>query len=136
MRIAIAVLLVLLPACAGTRSTPARDGKGAIAGLARDHDSGDPVAKADIQVFARGDLRGVRTTTNDHGLYDLDDLPPGRYLLRALFTGQPVDIVNIDVRPNDTTYVDILFTLGRPEPLRVEYGDRAGAIDRYRPRAG
>ena len=129
----IAVLVVLLAACGGAGLRTARPTQGAIAGLARDHDSGDPVARAEIRVRAQGEIQPRLTTSNDHGLYDLDRLPPGRYQLTARFAGQPVDVMNIDVRAGETTYVDVVFTLGRPEPLRVDYGDRAGAIDRYRP---
>lgn len=129
----IAVLVLLLCGCgAGMHAT--RPTLGAIAGLARDHDSGDPVAKAEIRIRAQGDMKPMVTTSNDHGLYDLDHLRPGTYQLTALFAGQPVDVVNIIVRAGETTYVDIVFTLGRPEPLRVDYGDpKMGAIDRYRP---
>lgn len=124
---------MLLVACGGAGVRTARPTLGAIAGLARDHDSGDPVAKADIRIRAQGDMSPKVTTTSDRGLYDLDHLPPGRYQLTARFAGQPVDVVNIDVRAGETSYVDIVFTLGRPEPLRVDYGDKAGEITRYRP---
>lgn len=118
------------------RAGAARGETGAIAGLARDHDSGDPVARAEIRVLARGQRAPIVTSSNDHGLYDVDGLRPGRYQLIAVFADQPVEIVNIDVRAGETTFCDVVFTLGRPEPLRVDFGDaRASAIERYRPRA-
>jgi len=132
----IAVLVVLLAACSGAGSGGARGPKatlGVIAGLARDHDSGDPVAKAEIRVRGQGDIKPFLTVSDSHGLYDLGNLKPGVYQLTARFAGQPVDVMNIDVRAGETSYVDIVFTLGRPEPLRHDYGDKAGAIDRYRP---
>ncbi len=135
VNIAVTVVLLLV-ACGGPGGEGVRRAKlttGAIAGLARDHDSGDPVAKADIRVRGRGDIEPKVTTSSDRGLYDVDQLEPGSYQLTARFAGQPVDVVNIDVRAGETTYVDIAFTLGRPEPLRVDYGDKAGAIDRYHP---
>jgi hypothetical protein len=129
----IAVVVLLLSAC-GAASMHAKATHGAIAGLARDHDSGDPVAKAEIRIRAQSDSKPTLTTSNDHGLYDIDHLRPGTYQLTALFAGQPVDVVNIVVRAGETTYVDVVFTLGRPEPLRIDYSDRKlGAIDRYRP---
>jgi len=130
----IAVLFVLLAACAGTVRGPSRPTTGAIAGLARDHDTGDPVALAEIRVRGQGDAVARKTTSNDHGLYDVDHLRPGKYQLTALFAGQPVEVVNIDVVAGETTFVDVVFTLGRPEPLRIDYGDpRQGEIVRYRP---
>lgn len=134
VKLAVTVVL-LLAACGGATGPTAGRSRtlGAIAGLARDLDSGDPVAKADIRVRAQGDLTPKVTTTSDRGLYDVDHLAPGRYQLTARFAGQPVDVMNIDVRGGETTYVDIVFTLGRPEPLRVDYGDKAGEIGRYRP---
>ncbi len=126
------MLCLLVIACGGTvRHHPTT---GAIAGLARDHDSGDPVAKAEIRVHAVGDLKGRSTTSNAHGLYDLDGLAPGKYQLTARFAGQPVNVVNIAVSPGETTYVDVVFTLGRPEPLSVDYNEiEQSHIDRYRP---
>ncbi len=128
-----AVLCLLLVACAGSvRST--RVTTGGIAGLARDHDSGDPVAKAEIRVHAQGDLKGTQTLSNEHGIYDLDGLAPGTYQMTAMFAGQPVRVVNIKVSPGEMTYVDVVFTLGRPEPLNIDYNDiKQSQIDRYRP---
>jgi hypothetical protein len=135
-----AILLVLIAACSAGRQGPTTESQrvrlttGTIAGLARDHESGDPVARAEIIVRGQGDFTGTRTTTNEHGLYDVGALRPGKYQLSALFAGQPVEVVNIVVRAKETTYVDVMFTLGRPDPLRVDYGDpRQSAIERYKP---
>lgn len=134
---AIVASLVTLAGC-GARATGhgrPRISTGAIAGLVRDHDSGDPVAKAEIQVRAQGAIRPLTTESTDRGLYDVDHLSPGRYQLTARFAGQPFDVFNIDVRAGETTFVDIVFTLGRPEPIRVDYGDpKSSQIDHYRPR--
>jgi len=38
------------------------------------------------------------------------------------------------VRAGDTAVVDVVFTLGHPEPVRYSFGDpRAGMIDHYHP---
>ncbi len=132
----IVTVVLLLAACGGATPAASRARTlGAIAGLARDLDSGDPVAKADVRVRGQGDMQAKVTTTSDRGLYDVDQLPPGTYQLTARFAGQPVDVMNIEVRAGETSYVDLVFTLGRPEPLRVDYGDKAGEIGRYRPPA-
>ncbi len=103
---------------------------GAISGLARDQDTGDPIAKAEIRLAAGG----RSTTSGDNGLYDIDRLQPGKYALVAVFAGQPVEISNIDVRAGQVTMVDLVFTLGRPEPIRVDFGTAKGSkIERYRP---
>jgi len=129
----IVVLVVLLAACGGAQHR-ARPTTGAIAGLARDHDSGDPVAKAQIRVRATGELQPRLTVSSDRGEFDIRQLPPGHYQLSALFAGQPIEVSNIDVRAGETTTVDVTFTLGRPDPIRVEYNDpKASVIDRYRP---
>lgn len=128
------LVLAALGGC-GAAPARARPTTGAIAGLARDHDSGDPVARAEIRVRGQGELTPRETRSSDHGLYDIDHLPAGRYQLAALFAGQPIDVTNIEVRSGETTFVDLVFTLGRPDPIRVNYGDpTAAVIDRYRPR--
>jgi len=125
----ILILLVALGACAGSQRV-ARPTTGGIAGLARDHDTGDPIAKAEIKLVAGG----RSTLSGDNGLYDIDHLQPGKYALVAVFAGQPVEISNIDVTAGQVTMVDLVFTLGRPDPIRVDFGNaKASQIERYRP---
>lgn len=112
---------------------PRRPTEGAVAGLARDRDSGDPVALAEIELAAP-DKPVRKTTSNDRGIYHIDRVVPGTYLVRALFAGQPIEIRNVVVTPGQASYVDVVFTLGRPEPLRGDYNDRASQIERFRPR--
>jgi hypothetical protein len=122
------MLLVLLAAC-GAAQHP-RATTGSLAGLARDHGSGEPVGMASLQLSS-----GVRTTTDTAGLYAIDHLKPGRYSMIAKFAGQPVTIKNIDVQAGEATFVDITFTLGQPDPILVDYGDPTqGAITHYRPK--
>lgn len=129
----IAVFVVLLAACGGARHG-AQLTTGTISGLARDHDSGDPVAKALIQVRGKGQIRPFSTVSSDQGLYDMKQLRPGRYELTAVFAGQPVQVTNIDVRANEVTVVDVVFTLGHPDPIQIDYGNaKDSAIDHYTP---
>jgi hypothetical protein len=132
----VAATLAWLAACGGPQRV--RPVTGAIAGLARDHDSGDPIAKAEIRVRSEAMAQELVTASSDLGLFDVDHLPPGRYRLSSTFAGQPLDVVNIDVRAGEVTTVDLVFTLGRPEPIRIDFGDpkagAAGEINRYRPR--
>ncbi|MDX2092842.1 MAG: carboxypeptidase-like regulatory domain-containing protein [Kofleriaceae bacterium] len=132
MRLLALVALACAVACGGPQRPP-RPTEGAIAGLARDHDSGDPVARAEIRLVAPG-KKPLVTSSNDHGIYHIDRVPPGTYEVRAVFAGQPIEIRNVVVTAGQASYVDVVFTLGRPEPLRGDYNDRASQIDRYKPR--
>jgi len=130
-------MLAVLVACAGTQppATPSTT-LGSIAGVARDHDSGDPIAKAQLHLRPRGELAATARITDRRGSYGFERLAPGRYSLTAEFAGQPIDIENIEVRAGETTFVDLTFTLGRPDPIRVDFNDASqGAIDHYKPRA-
>jgi hypothetical protein len=132
----IAVLLAFLTACGAMSGSQraATPTTGGISGLARDHDSGDPVASAEVRIFAEGHAP-MLTSSSDRGEYKLEHLPPGIYSLTASFAGQPVDVRNIVVRAGSMTNVDIVFTLGRPDPIRIDNGDQKGSqIDRYRPK--
>ena len=132
----IAVLVLFLAACGGAAAqTKATKVTGGIAGLARDHDSGDPVAKAEIRVRASGQFEPLSTVSSDRGLFDIQQLRPGRYTLSALFAGQPVEVTNIEVRAGEITMVDVTFTLGRPEPIKYDYNTKGAEIDRYRPKS-
>jgi carboxypeptidase family protein len=128
----VVAVTVAAGGCGSSQHVAPRPTTGGIAGLARDHDSGDPIANAEIHV--RGGAERM-ATSSERGLYGIDQLPPGRYSLSASFAGQPVDVDNITVRAGETTIVDLVFTLGKPDPLKLDFGDtKGGAIDRYRPR--
>ena len=89
---------------------------------------------AEIKIARQGAASGQRVVSRNNGLYDLDHLPPGRYDVTATFAGQPLRIRNIDVGAGEVTYVDLLFTLGAPAPIDIDYGDPTqGKIDRYKP---
>jgi len=135
MRIAVVVALAGCGAASHPAPAPAF---GAIAGVARDHDSGDQIAKAELHLRARGELAAAKSrVSDDHGAYNFERLAPGRYSLAAEFAGQPINVENIEVRAGETTYVDLTFTLGRPDPIRVNFGDASqGAIDHYKPQDG
>jgi hypothetical protein len=124
-------LVVLLVGCGAPQAV--RPTTGAIAGLVRDRDSGEPIARAQIRV--RGGGRTLTTTSDDRGLYDVDHLAPGTYELVAEFAGQPVTIANIAVRAGIATGVDVELALGDPAPPPVDWSDPAALqIRRYRPR--
>jgi hypothetical protein len=106
---------------------------GSIIGLARDHDTGDPIALAEIRLLGKG-IDHVRTTTNDAGHYILERIPPGRYQVLADFAGQPLEVYGIEVKAGDTVHVDLVFTLGRPDPIKYDFGDpKQNMIGRYKP---
>jgi len=136
----ILVLALIVAGCGTTAAarqghTHGRATTGTLAGLARDHDSGDPVALADIRVRGKN-IDNLHTQSNDKGTYEIKALPPGRYQLMAQFAGQPFEVTNIEIRANEITHVDLVFTLGHPDPIRVDYGDpKQSQIDRYRPTA-
>jgi hypothetical protein len=129
-----ALFAVVVAACATTQ--PAHPtSTGTILGLARDHDSGAPVAKADVRLHLPGELASSRRVASaPGGGFSFDRLAPGTYGIVAEFAGQPITIDNIVVRAGEPTFVDITFTLGRPDPLHVDFGDPSrAAIDRYTP---
>jgi hypothetical protein len=130
--VGIVIVLLLAVACGGSQRSP-RPTTGTIAGITRDQDSGDPVAKAEIRITMAGGAQLVAIST-DRGTYDLDRLQPGRYDLVAEFAGQPVSVKNIEVKAGQVAMVDIVFTLGRPDPIVTDYSDIKSKIDRYHPK--
>ncbi len=106
--------------------------KAAVLGLARDSHTGEPVAMADIELI--GPSRR-KTLTNKNGLYTIDGLSAGTYTLKGVFAGQPIQITKIPVRDGEAIYVDLMFTLGDPQPILVVFGDRSAEITRYRPKS-
>lgn len=112
-----------------------RSNEGAIAGLARDTVSGEPIGAADV-ILRDGPTKG-ETVTGREGLFALDPVHPGRYTLVGTYAGQTVTIKNIDVAAGEPTFVDVLFTLGIPDPVTIDYSDPAlGEVTRYQSKRG
>lgn len=133
----IAVCIAVLVACggkSGSEGTTAANRvklKAAVLGLARDSHTGEPVSMAEIE------LKGPearKTSTNKYGLYTIDGLSAGEYTLKAVFAGQPIEVTKIPVRDGEAVYVDLMFTLGDPQPIHVVFGDHSAEITRYRPK--
>jgi len=135
VKLLAALFVVVAAGACGSVQHPAPSKGGAITGVARDHDSGDAVAKATIVVRPEGVLMQARTVTTDaKGHFTIGDLPAGPFSLSASFAGQPVSVDHINVEQGKSTVVDVTFTLGHPDPISVDFGNpKEGAIDRYRP---
>ncbi len=130
----IVVCIAFLVACGGKgEGTTANRTKlkAAVLGLARDTHTGEPVAMADIELIGPSKRK---TLTNKNGLYTIDGLAAGTYTLKGVFAGQPVQITKIPVHDGEAVYVDVMFTLGDPQPILVVFGDRSAEITRYRPK--
>jgi hypothetical protein len=105
-----------------------------IAGLARDHDSGEAISKADVTAQRAGGPTLAAVTAPD-GTYSIAHMPPGAYDVVAEFAGQKIRVEHVDVRDGKQAVVDITFTLGRPDAVSFAQGDpHEQAIDHYRPR--
>jgi hypothetical protein len=127
-------LAVLVLASCGAAQHPSLPKDGSIAGVARDHDSGDPVAHAELHVRADGEMRARGASTGSQGTFAFEHLPPGRYSLTASFAGQPITVDHIDVAAGRIAVVDVTFTLGKPDPITVDFGNpKEGEIDRFHP---
>ena len=130
------LVLLTLASCGTTAATATRPRPttGAIAGLARDHDTGEPIQTASISTHIGGDLQAHVVTSDAKGHYSLDALPPGDYRVAGSFAGQIIDVGHVIVKAGEPTIVDLTFTLGRPDPISVDYSDaKLGAIDHYKP---
>lgn len=121
-------LLIVLAAC-GAPQHPPRPTEGAIAGLVRDQNSGQPIATAELQLST-----GAHATSARDGVYTFDHVAPGRYTLVGHYAGQPVTVENIVVDAGEATYVDVTFTLGDPKPIVVDLdAAKLDQIRRYHP---
>jgi hypothetical protein len=128
-------LLLIVAGCgAAQHGGAARALDGGLTGLARDHDSGEAIAKASIHVRAQGQMAATITTTAKDGAFALAHLAPGKYSLSADFAGQQINVDNITIKSGDPTVVDVTFDLGHPDPITVDFGTaKDSEIDHYHP---
>lgn len=131
-----ALVWLAAAACSGSPhpATHRRSTDGAIAGLARDTESGEPVGSADLVL--RGPVT-KSTVTHGDGLFMIDPLAPGRYTLVGKYAGQVVTINNVVIDRGEATFIDVYFTLGKPDPITLDFGDpELGEVTRYRSTRG
>lgn len=129
------VLLAACVSCASHQRAGRHPTEGAVAGLARDTESGEPLGAADV-VLQDGPTKGATVTGRD-GLFALDPVRPGRYSIVGTYAGQTVTIKNVDVAAGEPTFVDIMFTLGKVDPITIDYSDPAlGEVTHYHSKRG
>ncbi len=120
-------LAVAVIGCGPKRTDTARDKKlGLVVGFTRDRTSGDYIAQALVEIAGRS------AKSDKDGVFQVDDIQPGKHTLTATFAGQPVTIRNVEVVAGMASYVDVTFTLGEPTPIVTDWGDpREGEIVRF-----
>lgn len=123
-------LAIFLAACAHSAvpSVPPPT-TGEISGTVRDHDSNDPVSQAIIHVAGR------EVFSDDKGTYRIANVAPGTYTVDATFAGQPLEVEHVTVDKGKTSYVDLEFTLGRPDPIHNDWAVLT-QIERFQPKHG
>lgn len=112
------ILLVLLFACGATsHGARPKPTTGTIAGLVRDTKTGEGLALVELRVA------GQAVKSNENGIYQLDNVAPGKHTLHATFADQPITIHNIEVVRGMATFVDVPFTLGEPSAIVIDWAN-------------
>jgi hypothetical protein len=105
---------------------------GAIAGLARDGDSAEPLGAADIRIEPPNAPKATGVSGRD-GMYLIDHVAPGVYKVIGVYAGQTITTTNVRVDAGEATYVDVSFTPSRPDPFTIDYSDpKLSEITKYR----
>ncbi|HUS30387.1 MAG TPA: carboxypeptidase-like regulatory domain-containing protein [Kofleriaceae bacterium] len=132
MRFLLVLVVVWGTACGGTQTTRRRATDGAITGLTRDGDNAEPLGTAHVRLQGPNAPDAVGVSGRD-GMYTIDHVLPGRYTVVGTYAGQTVKTTNVVVDAGEATYVDILFTPGRPEPYEIDYSEaKLREIKRFR----
>jgi hypothetical protein len=118
-RPAIFSLLVTLGVSAwGLAETPASESlTPTLAGLVSD-ELGRPLRGATVSVFGKGLARGAMTAvTDESGRFELPEMAPGMYRLRAYLTGfLPSDFARVVIEEGAERVATVLMSLSRLEP--------------------
>nr|HEX4318693.1 carboxypeptidase-like regulatory domain-containing protein [Kofleriaceae bacterium] len=135
-RVAAAAALAALAACWGSGATDpahARPTTGGILGIAFDHDTGYAIDGAQVRASGAGSALPVLAVSAGGGLFELSNLPPGRYALRGELHGQTVDEPNIDVDAGEVTFAKLAFTPAHPDAPVAQGTATLSEITRYQP---
>ncbi len=121
--------------CGAAQHKPVAATKGAILGIARDEDSGDPVAFATILARREGEIANQARKSSDRGLYQFLQMAPGRYTVMGTFAGQTITASDVIVVAGESVAIDLSFAFGHPDTTMLSYGNgKDGAIARFRPK--
>ncbi len=135
LQLACLTLLWVATSCGAAQHKPLAATQGAILGIARDSDSGDPVALATILARREGEITNQARKSSDRGLYQFLQLAPGRYTVMGTFAGQTITANDVIVVAGEAVAIDLSFAFGHPDTTMLSYGDgQDGAIMRFRPK--
>lgn len=128
-------LCLIAASCGAAQRTSLAPTLGAILGIARDQDSGDPVAFATILARREGEVLNQARKSSDRGLYQFLQLAPGRYTVTGTFAGQTITANDVMVVAGESVAIDLSFAFGHPDTTMLSYGNgQDAAITRFRPR--
>lgn len=111
MILCVCVVLAMLPAVNACARVASAQPTGRITGQVRD-EQGRPLANVGIVIVAttaKGSYPEILPLSNERGEFNLADLPPGRYRLRATLDGYQAQTRSVEVRANRASRV--LFAL-------------------------
>ena len=126
---------LLATSCGAAQRKSVAATKGAILGIARDEDSGDPVAFATILARREGEITNQARKSSDRGLYQFLQLAPGRYTVMGTFAGQTITANDVMVVAGESVAIDLSFAFGHPDTTMLSYGNgQDSAIVKFRPK--
>lgn len=114
-------LLLALPLLVAAHHAPAT---GAVSGLVRDAETGEPLAGANA--FLEGTALGAATEAD--GRFRIADVPAGTYTLRVSFVGYVARAVEVEVTDGRTTSVEVALQAAPLDEVVVRGSDSIGEV--------
>ena len=112
MRQAVMAVCFITLSCMATQALTQSKGKtprGRIVGLVLD-ESKHPIVDAIlgiVETTAQGDINEMAPMTNEKGVFEWDDLPPGRYTILINAPGYQAQKQAVEVKANETAKIEI-----------------------------
>jgi hypothetical protein len=79
--------------------------------------SNEPLAFANVVVKGTGKI----AYSDMEGLYNINNLKPGKYILEFSFVGYKTHALTVEVIPNETTKVDVKMHANTPTTNKVAF---------------
>ena len=99
--------------------------QGVLRGVVKDQESGEPLIGTEIRILNTN----LGAYSNERGFFEIRSVPPGPKRVAFLFYGYEPDTIQVQIRSNDTTFVEVMLKTKEITLEAVEITSSVSAVE-------